>query len=134
MPWDRPTLTAELSATRSTVLSAPTRGSEPGLIAVFEPCSRPATPAITDAQACCYARRQGEAQGRAEGSAEGEAAGKAKGGARAVLIVLDARGVEVPEDVRADIANCTDLVQLGAWIRLAATARRIEDLGLDAFV
>jgi len=77
-----------------------------------------------------FARRyfaQGEAQGKAEGRAEG----KAEGEARAVLAVLDARGVEVPERVRADIADCTDLVQLRSWIRLAATASKIEDLGFE---
>jgi len=60
------------------------------------------------------------------------AAGKAEGEARAVLAVLEARGVEIPENVRADIASCTDLDQLGTWIRLAATADKIEDLGLNA--
>jgi hypothetical protein len=61
-----------------------------------------------------------------------KAEGKAKGEARAVLAVLNARGVEVPENVRADITNCTDLDQLGTWIHLAATADKIADLGFDA--
>jgi hypothetical protein len=60
------------------------------------------------------------------------AAGEAKGEAHAVLAVLEARGVEVSESVRADIASCTDLDQLGTWIHLAATADKIEDLGLSA--
>jgi hypothetical protein len=64
--------------------------------------------------------------------AAGEAAGKAEGEARAVLTVLHARGVEVPESVRAEITNCTDLAQLGTWIRLAATADKIEVLGFNA--
>lgn len=43
-------------------------------------------------------------QGRAEGKAEGEA--------MAVLSVLDARGIDVPEDARARITGCADLDQL----------------------
>lgn len=59
-------------------------------------------------------------QGRAEGRAEGEA--------QAVLAVLDARGVEVPEDVRAQVRGCTDLDQLETWIRRAATADSVDAL------
>jgi hypothetical protein len=48
---------------------------------------------------------QGEARGRAEGEArgraEGEARGRAEGEARGVLTVLAARGIAVPDDVRA---------------------------------
>jgi len=59
-------------------------------------------------------------QGRAEGEAQGEAA--------ALLTVLDARGIEVPDDARARITGCTDLDQLDTWVRRAATAASIEDL------
>lgn len=62
--------------------------------------------------------------GRAEGKAEGEASGEV----RAVLAVLDARGIDVPDDARVRIAECRDLDQLGVWIRQAATAEGIEDL------
>jgi hypothetical protein len=64
--------------------------------------------------------RQGEAKGRAEGQAMGEA--------EALLTILDARGIAVPDDVRQRITDCTDLDQLTAWIRRAATAGKIEDL------
>jgi hypothetical protein len=70
-----------------------------------------------------FARRyfgQGEAKGKAEGKAEGEA--------RALLAILDARNIPVPDDVRADITACTDLDQLDAWVRRAATAVKIEDV------
>lgn len=59
---------------------------------------------------------------------EGEASGEARGEARAVLTILDARGVEIPDEVRDNITNCTDLDQLAAWIRRAATADKIQDL------
>lgn len=54
--------------------------------------------------------------------------GRAEGEAKAVLAVLDARGIVVPDDLRARIAECTDLDQLDTWIRRAATARSIADL------
>jgi len=63
---------------------------------------------------------QGEAKGRAEGEARGEA--------EALLRVLSARGIAVPDDVRTRFVNCTDVDQLGAWIERAATADKIDDL------
>jgi hypothetical protein len=60
---------------------------------------------------------------------QGEAKGFSEGEAKAVLAILDARGVEVPEEVRARIAGCTDLDQLDVWVRRAATAAKIQDLG-----
>lgn len=64
----------------------------------------------------------------AEGRAEGEAAGRAEGEARAVLAVLEARGVDVADEVRARITGCSDLDQLDAWVRRAATAASAQDL------
>jgi hypothetical protein len=58
----------------------------------------------------------------AQGKAEGEAEGEAKGRAQAVLAVLAARRIEVGADLRAKIADCTDLDQLDQWLRRAATA------------
>lgn len=54
--------------------------------------------------------------------------GRAEGEAAAVLAVLAARGIDVPEPARARITGCTDLDQLDAWVRAAATADSIEDL------
>ncbi|MEU4157716.1 hypothetical protein [Actinoplanes sp. NPDC026670] len=59
------------------------------------------------------------------GKAEGRAAGKA----RALFLVLSARGIEVSDEVRATIAACTDLEQLELWLRRAVVAERVEDLG-----
>jgi hypothetical protein len=58
----------------------------------------------------------------------GVADGEAKGEATALLAVLEARGVEVPDDARERIAGCTDREQLETWIRRAATATSAEDL------
>jgi hypothetical protein len=61
--------------------------------------------------------------------AEGMAEGEAKGEARSIIAVLAARGIEVPDGVRAKITSCTDLEQLDQWIQRAAVAERVEDLG-----
>jgi hypothetical protein len=55
-------------------------------------------------------------------------AGEARGEAKAVLAILDARGIEVPDEIRAAIVSCTDLEKLDHWVRQAATAHKIEDL------
>jgi hypothetical protein len=58
----------------------------------------------------------------------GVAEGEAKGEAKAILLMLSARGVEVSEEARARISGCDDLDQLEAWVRRAATAGSIDDL------
>jgi hypothetical protein len=42
--------------------------------------------------------------------------------------VLKARGIEVPEEARAQITGCTDADQLKVWVQRAATAESIEDV------
>lgn len=66
-----------------------------------------------------------------QGEAQGEAKGQAKGEAKAVLAVLAARGIEVPDGLREQITTCTDLDQLDIWIHRAATARTAHDLLTD---
>ena len=58
----------------------------------------------------------------------GEARGEARGEGRAVLTVLEARGVEVAATVREHILACTDLAQLDVWLRRALTASSGEDV------
>ena len=72
--------------------------------------------------------REVDARGRAEGKAEGKAEGEARGEGRAVLTVLDARGVPVPEAVREQILACVDLTQLDTWLRRAVTAATADDV------
>ena len=62
---------------------------------------------------------------------QGQAQGEAKGEAKAVLAVLAARGIQLPDDLREQITTCTDLDQLDTWIRRAATARTAHDLLTD---
>jgi hypothetical protein len=66
----------------------------------------------------------------AKGKKEGRAEGKAEGRAEAVLEVLEARGVAIPDDVRERIVHSTDLAALRHWLRRAAvvsSAREIFD-------
>lgn len=65
----------------------------------------------------------------AEGEAKGKAEGKAETEANAVLTVLVTRGLQVSDEARAVITNCTDIDQLHEWLQRAVTAERIEDLG-----
>jgi hypothetical protein len=70
-----------------------------------------------------FARRyyhQGQTEGLAEGRAEGEV--------RALLAILNARGIPVPDDIHARITACTDLDHLDIWVRRAITATTIQDL------
>src|SRR5215813_4321628 len=64
----------------------------------------------------------------ARSQALGEALGEARGEGRAVLTVLDARGVPVPEAIREQILTCTDLTQLDTWLRRAVTAATADDV------
>lgn len=71
---------------------------------------------------------EGMAKGMAEGMAEGRAAGRVEGEARALLAVLSARGIPVPDHARERITRCTDADQLEIWVRRAATADSVSDL------
>lgn len=44
------------------------------------------------------------------------------------MIVLEARGVAVADEVRARIVACKDPVQLENWLRRAANVGSVEDL------
>jgi hypothetical protein len=67
---------------------------------------------------------RGKKEGRKEGRKEGQAAGKAE----AILLVLEARGVNVNEAQRAQITGCTNLRQLKRWVQLAVTVEKASDL------
>jgi hypothetical protein len=59
-------------------------------------------------------------QGRAEGMAKGEA--------QMLLRVIAARGLDIPEPIRARVAECTDTARLEAWADRAATATSLADI------
>ena len=56
------------------------------------------------------------------------ALGKIAGRVEDILLILNARGVEVPADVRAEIARCDDLEQLDTWLIRAASASDVSEL------
>lgn len=59
-------------------------------------------------------------QGRDEGRVEGEA--------KTVLAMLEARGIEVTDDVRAQLAERLEVDDVDVWVRRAMTATSAEDL------
>ncbi|MEW1845962.1 hypothetical protein AB0392_49110 [Nonomuraea angiospora] len=71
---------------------------------------------------------RGQEEGKAEGMAEGKAEGKAEEAVRMLLLVLGARGFDIPDDLRTRISTCTDLAQLESWATHAVTAQSLEDL------
>src|SRR5690606_15127362 len=58
----------------------------------------------------------------------GEARGEAKGEARALLLVLRARGIPVSAEVEARVMGCTDLGRLSAWVERAPFVETAEEL------
>jgi hypothetical protein len=56
------------------------------------------------------------------------AKGLADGKAEAVLEILAARGIDVPDDARVRIKDCTDIDQLDTWVRGAVTATAVGEL------
>jgi hypothetical protein len=58
-----------------------------------------------------------------------EAKGRAaEGRAEDILLFLDERGVDVPDEARERISACRDLDQLSTWVRRAATITHIDEL------
>ncbi|WP_067183880.1 hypothetical protein [Microtetraspora niveoalba] len=56
------------------------------------------------------------------------AKGNAEGRGEAIFAVLAARGLDVPDDVRTVIKDCSDLDRLDTWIRAAVTVESARDL------
>jgi hypothetical protein len=73
-------------------------------------------------------RVEGKAEGKAEGMAEGKIEGQATGEAKSILLVLDARGITVPDHIRERVTGCTDIEQLDRWIQRATVVDHAEQL------
>ena len=65
---------------------------------------------------------------KAEGLAEGRAEGRAEGLGRALLEVLDARGLSVTDEQREMVTRCAEVDTLLAWLDRAATATDTDEL------
>jgi hypothetical protein len=57
-----------------------------------------------------------------------EARGEARGEARALLLMLESRGVTVDRASRERIESNTDTAELERWIRRAVSVTRVEEL------
>jgi hypothetical protein len=68
------------------------------------------------------------AQEQAELTARVVASAVASTEARAILVVLEDRGVAVPDAVRHRILECTDPAQLSTWLHRVSTATTIDDV------
>jgi hypothetical protein len=56
------------------------------------------------------------------------AQGEAKGEARAILRILERRGVSISAELRDRILGCSDLATLEGWLDKALTAASAEEL------
>ena len=72
--------------------------------------------------------REHYGRGLEEGKAEGQAEGKTREAAKLVLLFLSARGLDVTDDVRARVTDCTDVETLEAWAARAATVQTADEL------
>ncbi|MBI4701764.1 MAG: hypothetical protein HY744_11505 [Deltaproteobacteria bacterium] len=57
------------------------------------------------------------------------AAARQEGRAEAVIAVLAARGLDVPESLRAQILSCRSTAALDRWLTRAATCAAADELG-----
>ncbi|MFI9575266.1 hypothetical protein ACIG5D_27915 [Microbispora rosea] len=64
----------------------------------------------------------------AKGRAEAQAEGKAEAMAEAVVIILDARNIQVPDELKDKILVRRDFDRLNAWIAAAATIESSDAL------
>jgi predicted transposase YdaD len=63
-----------------------------------------------------------------QGRAEGEVVGRAEGEAKAIIPVLNTRGINVPDRAHERITSCTDLDQLDLWLKKAALVDSVDEL------
>ncbi|MEU6741079.1 hypothetical protein [Streptosporangium sandarakinum] len=76
--------------------------------------------------------REHYGRGMADGEAKGKEEGRAEEAAKLVLLILDARGLDVPDDVRARITSCADLTLLETWAARVATVQTAHELFREA--
>jgi glutamine synthetase len=74
------------------------------------------------------AREEGRKEGRKEGRDEGRNEARAEAAARAVLTVLRARGIDVPEAARERILAQKDIECLQRWLEKAAVAASVAEV------
>ena len=68
------------------------------------------------------------AEGREAGRQAGFEEGRQEGEMEALLEVLDARGLEVDDEARRRILDCTEPAQLKLWLRRAVAVKSVQEL------
>ena len=68
------------------------------------------------------------AEGKAQGVAEGVAQGVLRGQAASLLVILEARGFQVTDEVRARVEGCSDAETLQLWTGRAVGAESLDDV------
>jgi hypothetical protein len=71
--------------------------------------------------------KEGFKQGFMEGFMEGFQKGRQEGELRALLEVLDARGIDVDAEARKRIMACTEFAQLKIWLRKAVKVHSVQE-------
>jgi hypothetical protein len=60
--------------------------------------------------------------------AQGRAQDRAQGEAQMLLRIITTSGLDIPEHIRARVAECADIARLEAWADRAATATSLDDI------
>jgi hypothetical protein len=71
---------------------------------------------------------EGKQQGLEQGLEQGRRLGEADAATRLLLTILAARGIAIPEQTRARIAECADPDQLESWATRAATSTTADEV------
>ncbi|GHE80672.1 hypothetical protein GCM10018785_55900 [Streptomyces longispororuber] len=69
---------------------------------------------------------------RSERAMKLRAEGRAQARAEVVVLILEKRGVTVPDDVRERVMGCSDLDTLDVWFSRALKAESAEELFREA--
>jgi hypothetical protein len=67
-------------------------------------------------------------EGKEQGMEQGKQLGRADSATRVLLTILAARGIAIPEQARARIAECADPDQLESWATRAATSTTADEI------
>jgi hypothetical protein len=71
---------------------------------------------------------EGKLEGKFEGKLEGKLEGRIEGEARALLRVIDRRGLAIDEATRARVLTCTEAAALDRWLDRAVTASQTSEV------
>ncbi len=83
---------------------------------------------VTERPAVRKTRLLLESIGEKRGLEQGRAEGRAETARGALLVVLSERGLGLGDQERARIEACTDVAQLGLWLRRAVTAASVAEV------